>query len=457
MSQDLCAELRNLQALLAAGSAGPPAAALPPPPHPADDSSSSSDDDQPLASMKKIKAGNTATCTQKAAQTTELERQLAALRQQLAEEGDRSRRLEAALEAARQDGALVGGRLHAELAAKQEESAQLAELVLALREEADGLHKQLHCATSAAQQSGQSAQASLAQLQAAAAEWRRQGEDSLEALAEERERSAALTAEVHRLRALADALQAQLAEERRARMAAAEAAAAAGGPAAMADLRARLAQERAWRKAVCRWLEGEMATRADLERALVNAGTAARTGAECGSCTSWGAAPPAVAPPMPPRRLAASQLAPVRTQAQHGQAQAQAPASPTVHVTVHSPPGGHKMMVGVDVNGGADGAGSFGEHQRERGTWGSSSSSSREAKAGRPRSSAGGRSSRNSGSSGRESAGSVATPGSAVNSSGSKGDWREHFKATMQAFDERHNRLQQELSTLRREALMQAA
>lgn len=51
----------------------------------------------------------------------ELERQLTALRQQLAEEGDRSRRLEAALEAARQDGTVVGSRLRSELAAKQEE------------------------------------------------------------------------------------------------------------------------------------------------------------------------------------------------------------------------------------------------------------------------------------------------------------------------------------------------
>jgi hypothetical protein len=30
--------------------------------------------------------------------------------------------------------------------------------------------------------------------------------------------------------------------------------------------------------------------------------------------------------------------------------------------------------------------------------------------------------------------------------------WRQHFQATMKAFDERHNKLQQELSGLRREA-----
>lgn len=331
------------------------------------------------------------------------------------------------------------------------QSAHLAELVLALREEADGLHRQLHHATTVAQQNGQNVQASLAQLQAAAAEWRRQGEDGLQALAEERQRNAALASEVHRLQAQASSLQGQLAEERRARTAAAEAAVAAGGPAVTADLRARLAQERAWRKAVCRWLEGEMATRADLEWVLVNVGAAARTGADCGGCTSWGAAPHSAAPPLPPRRLGASQLAPLRGQteakrAQHGHGPA--PASPTVHVTVHSPPGGHQMMVGVDVNGGADGTSGFAEQGVAHGAW---SSSSRSGKASRPRSSAGGR------SSGAESAAGSAAMQSPSNNSGSRADWREHFKATMQAFDERHNRLQQELSTLRREALLQAA
>lgn len=336
----------------------------------------------------------------------------------------------------------------------------MAELVLVLRDEADGLRQQLQCTASSALHSGQSAQASLAQLQAMAAEWRRQGEDSLEALAEERERSAALTSSVHRLQAQVDALQAQMAEERRARVAAAEAADGDAGPAAVADLRARLAQERAWRKAVCRWLEGEMATRADLERVLVNVGTAARTGGECGTCTSWAAAPRAAAPPLPPRRLVASQLSPEQTQgghARHGHTQppAHAPASPTVQVTVHSPPGGHKMMVGVDVNGGAGGDGGVKERTGQRGTWGSSSST-RDARADRSHSS--GHSCRSSGGSGRESAaGSATMPGSAGNSSGSRTDWREHFKATMLAFDERHNSLQQELSTLRREALMQAA
>lgn len=127
MSQDLCAEPRNIHALLAGGTTGLPAAAPAQPPlaqvlHAGDDSGSSSDEEQlSSAPSRKIKAGNTANPERQAAHMAELDRQLSALRQQLAEEGDRSRRLEAALEAARQDGTLVGGRLKSELAAKQEE------------------------------------------------------------------------------------------------------------------------------------------------------------------------------------------------------------------------------------------------------------------------------------------------------------------------------------------------
>ena len=50
---------------------------------------------------------------------------------------------------------------------------------MSLRGEADGLRAQLQAATSAAQQCGKSSAASMAQLQAAAAEWRQQGEDTL--------------------------------------------------------------------------------------------------------------------------------------------------------------------------------------------------------------------------------------------------------------------------------------
>ena len=131
---------------------------------------------------------------------------------------------------------------------------------MSLREEADGLRAQLQAATAAAQQCGKSSAASVAQLQAAAAEWRQRGEDTLEALAEERTRSAALQTQAAQLRAENATLQRALVEEReharRAFAAAATAAATVGSPGALvADLRARLAQERAWRKAVSRWLQ----------------------------------------------------------------------------------------------------------------------------------------------------------------------------------------------------------
>lgn len=260
------------------------------------------------------------------------------------------------------------------------QTRQLTELVFQLRSEADGLRTQLAASASAAQ----AAEASTAEVQQAAAEWRRQGEEGLEVAAQERARSAALQAEVERLGAELQAVRSERDEQRRRRKAAdAEVARLqtdGSGPALVAELRSRCAQERAWRKAVCRYLEGEMHAKAELERVLLNVGTSLRVG-DTQPRT-------AAAPPLPPRHATARQL--VRDM----------PPPPAVTVTVvHSP-----------VHGPSLGA------------------------AGVAAAAAG--SSADRGSSGRDPAG-----------------WRQHFKETMAAFDERHAKLQSELSGLKREAL----
>lgn len=128
-AQDLCAELRSLQELLSgypssAGTSRGGAATLqaplaprsPPPPPPAD-GDSSSDDEVPVRRTKiPLQAQQHSN-----SQLLDLERQLTALRQKRAEDADRCKRLQEALEAAQRDGALVGSRLRAELMAKQEE------------------------------------------------------------------------------------------------------------------------------------------------------------------------------------------------------------------------------------------------------------------------------------------------------------------------------------------------
>ena len=143
-----------------------------------------------------------------------------------------------------------------------------------------------------------------------------------------------------------------------------------------------------------------MATRSDLEWVLLNVGSAVR-----------GPPPP---PPIPPRRMAASQLAPQRP-----------PGSPTaVRVTLHSPAAGQTLSVGVDGDGGC----TVHRYGPIGGACGTCAGGSQPAVGG-------------------------GAPGGASPGAGCKADWRQHFRATMQAFDERHANLQAELSTLRREAL----
>lgn len=249
-----------------------------------------------------------------------------------------------------------------------------------LRSEADGLRAQLAAGAAASH----AANASTAQLQEAAAEWRQQGEEAMEVAAQERARGAALQAEVERLGAELEAVRGEREEQRRRREAAeAEVArlkADGSGPALVAELRSRCAQERAWRKAVCRYLEGEMHAKCELERVLLNVGTSLRVGDT--------QARKATAHPLPPRRMAAGQLA------------SSMPPPPAVTVTVtHSPV--HAPSLGAACE---------------------------------------------------EGAAACSSPGGRIRGS-DPASWRQHFKATMAAFDERHARLQAELSGLKQEAL----
>lgn len=301
---------------------------------------------------------------------------MAALRQQAAEGEDARRRLQDALEAARQDAALVAQRLRAQLEAAQADNAQLAELVLRLREEADGLREQLQRGALQAEAADRSTAGSLAQLQEAAAEWRALSREQEESLARERARTAALQADLQRMTTEAEAARRQAAAEQ-ATLAQAEAALAAlraqeGGPALVQELRTRCRMERQWRKAVTQWLRGEMQAKGDLERVLLNVGTAARVGHAGADATGQPAAPA-----LPPRRMAAAQL------------QGVAPASPPPAITVTVVHSSSPVAAGVPADA----------------------------------------------------------------SNNAAGDWRQHFKSTVVAFDERHARLQAELSGLRREAL----
>jgi hypothetical protein len=319
------------------------------------------------------------------------------LRRQVAEGEEKCRRLEAALAAAQQDGAIMAARLQGDLSNKQEENGQLADMVLQQREEIDSLKAQQLRASHQADESSQATMTSIGKLQEAAAEWRRRGEDSLQALAAERERSTLLQQEGCRLREQLQALTSQR-EAAAAELAALKAKAGDGSAAAVAELKEWLGMERSWRKAVGKWLKGEVQTQHNMERVLLNVGSAVRCGvpadgAALGGKTRWGQHAPASIP-LAPRRVAASQLAPAASL--HVAA---TPCGEGIKVTVSSPT---VRMMSVSsrlaVNGG------------------------------------GGRDLTDSKPSGTS-------------------DWRQHFKSTMKAFDERHSRLQQELSNLRRDAL----
>lgn len=403
MASELLSELQGIQSLLAGTAASP--TRKPPPLAVVRAASTDSELEEeaavrhpPIPAHRPV-AGS---------QTRELERQVAALRQVQAEGEDKCRRLEAALAAAQQDGELIAGRLRGQLAGKQEECGQLADLVFQLREESEALRAQLQQHAQQAEEQGRATVSSVEQLQAAAGEWRQQCEQGLQALDAERARGAALQGETHRLQERAAQLQAELKEERRQREAAAgELAAlraAVGGPAGggvslVSELRQRLALEQGWRKAVRQWLRGEVQTKSELERVLLNVSSAVCCG-PAGEPAS-GSTRHAPSPPLlPPRRMAASQLAP-DTAAVHVAA---APDGSSVRVTVRSPRAG---MVSV-----------------------SSSLAHQNGPCG-----------------GTEAEGKGSSSGSG---------WRQHFHATMRAFDERHNKLQQELSGLRREAFQLA-
>ena len=135
-ASDLLAELRNIQALLAqppAPTAAAPVsatAAAPPLLSPpllfagtrAAAATQTSDDEEPELAVPALAAASQAPPSpQGAAARRELEREAAALRAAAAEDANKIKRLEEALEAAQQDGGLVAQRLRVQLAAKAEE------------------------------------------------------------------------------------------------------------------------------------------------------------------------------------------------------------------------------------------------------------------------------------------------------------------------------------------------
>lgn len=394
---ELLDELRSIQALLGTGAGRPRPETANPASRAALQHASEEEEDAPKA--------------QKSAQVQELERTVASLRHKCQARDEKRSELEAALAAARRDGEVAVGRLQGELSSKQEECGQLASMILQQQQELEALQSNLQHNAQRAEESGKATTASISQLQQAAAEWRRQGEDSLEALTIERRRSAALQ---QRLYQQTQALQAEMAEQRQQRQSAeaelAKLRAAMEGSAGdqaslVAELRRRLSLERSWRKAVSRWLRGEVHTRGELERVLLNVGAAVRCGPGeqplgCPEGRSRWGQQQAAAPALPPRRMAGAQQVP----------------DATVHVE--------------DTPLENDGAGGIRVTVRSPRAHTISVSSTVEASSGSP---------------GHVHGGSTAK--AAPNTS-----WRQHFQATMKAFDERNSHLQRALSSMRHEA-----
>jgi chemotaxis protein histidine kinase CheA len=390
---ELLDELRSIQALLGTGAGRPRPETANPASRAALQHASEEEEDAPKA--------------QKSAQVQELERTVASLRHKCQARDEKRSELEAALAAARRDGEVAVRRLQGELSSKQEECGQLASMILQQQQELEALHSNLHHNAQQAEESGKATTASILQLQQAAAEWRRQSEDGLEALAAERRRSAALHQQMQALQAeVAEQRQGrQLAEAELAKLRAAMEGSAGDQASLVAELRRRLSLERSWRKAVSRWLRGEVHTRGELERVLLNVGAAVRCGPgeqplgcpEGRSC--WGQQL-AAAPALPPRRMAGAQQVP----------------DATVHVE--------------DTPLANDGAGGIRVTVRSPRAHTISVSSTVEASSGSP---------------GHVHGGSTAK--AAPNTS-----WRQHFQATMKAFDERNSHLQRALSSMRHEA-----
>jgi predicted nucleic acid-binding Zn-ribbon protein len=330
-----------------------------------------------------------------------LTHQLAKLRQAQAAGELRCKTLERAVADAQQDGIMVAARLKGEMASKREECRQLAELVFQLREELEAARAQLQHSNSQAGEAARATSTSVQQLQAAAAEWRQRAEAGQQALEDEREQHTALQSRVEELRCQAAQLQAELKEERRQ----CEAATtdlqalqkAVGGRtgAAAADLveqlRQQLAMERSWRKAVKQWVRGEVQTKKEVERALLNVSSAMRCGPAAAAAGMQQA-------PLPPRPVTAGQL----MQDHAAVHVASSPDGASMRVTVHSPRAASVSVSSTVCHKGSYKSGSTEGHAARK-----------------PQ----------------------------------QLSWRQHFQATMRAFDERHQKLQQELSGLRREAL----
>lgn len=393
MAQDLLGELRSLQDLLRAPESQQTqplrvpsqAVTLPSP--------TDSEADEP--SIPAICRVVSPPHAQKKGSLSKTDKTVTTLRRQVEESEERCGCLQAALSAAQQDCALVAARLQTELSTKQEENTQLADMVLHQREEIDSLKAQQLQASQQVDESSKATLASIGKLQEAAAEWRRRGEDSLQALAAERERATLLQQEGCRLRGQVQDLTAQLGHERRQReasegeLAVAKAKASAGSTATVAELQERLGMERGWRKAVGKWLKGEVQTRQDLERVLLNVSSAVRCGAPLGGAPqgrtagSGDRAPSAVR--LPARRVAASQPAPAAS----------------LHVAATRDDGGIRVTV--------------------------SSPTARLTSV----------------------SSTFANSAAHCNPLGTP-DWRQHLQSSMIAFDERHARLQQELNKLQR-------
>lgn len=134
MAGALLRELKDIQAMLAPSMSGSPRIGAGPPPRPAAvataTSFTSSDDEAtapplPLLPPPPASPGK---------HTRDLERQAAALRQEVAEANDRCRLLDGALQAARHDGSLAVAALQSQLEAKAEEVDGLAQRQGSLRD-----------------------------------------------------------------------------------------------------------------------------------------------------------------------------------------------------------------------------------------------------------------------------------------------------------------------------------
>ena len=128
MASSLAQELRSIQKLLltsggtvAAATAASPLPRRRPPTQQTSSSDVESDSEEAPVVTKRRPRKIASAPKQSSQEVLDLERTVAALREQAAGADDRAARLQEALDAARQDGAVVGQRLRAELDVKAEE------------------------------------------------------------------------------------------------------------------------------------------------------------------------------------------------------------------------------------------------------------------------------------------------------------------------------------------------